>query len=112
MLRIGFDAKRLLNNFTGFGNYSRTLIADLVTHHPEHDYLLFTPEITDTVETQRLLESPSIKIVSPPRHRKFFWRSFGSISVNYNLNLFSINSKLTLKSKIYSKKIFFLGIFS
>ena len=90
MLRIGFDAKRLLNNFTGFGNYSRTLIADLVTHHPEHDYFLFTPDITDTVETQRLFESPSIKVVSPPRYRQFFWRSFGMrIDLNrYPINLF------------------------
>lgn len=88
MFRIGFDAKRLLNNFTGFGNYSRTLIADMVTYHPEHEYLLFTPDITDTIETRRLFESPSIKVVSPPRHRKFFWRSFG---MRIDLNRCPIN---------------------
>ena len=28
-IRIGFDAKRLVRNGTGFGNYGRTLVGDL-----------------------------------------------------------------------------------
>ncbi len=29
-VRIGFDAKRLVRNGTGFGNYVRTLVGDLL----------------------------------------------------------------------------------
>ena len=36
MLRIGFDAKRLFNNFTGLGNYSRTLVHNLTEQFPDH----------------------------------------------------------------------------
>jgi len=44
-LKIGFDAKRLFNNNTGLGNYSRTLVRNLVENYPEHEYHLFTPKI-------------------------------------------------------------------
>ena len=77
MLRIGFDAKRLLNNFTGFGNYSRNLVADLVTHYPEYECILFTPDVTETPDTRRILDSSSVSIVSPPRYRRYFWRTIG-----------------------------------
>ena len=45
MLRIGFDAKRLFNNFTGLGNYSRTLLANLSEYYPEQAYFLYTPRV-------------------------------------------------------------------
>lgn len=43
MIRIGFDAKRLFHNFTGLGNYSRTLVANLTALYPQHEYFLYTP---------------------------------------------------------------------
>ena len=42
-MRIGFDAKRLFNNFTGLGNYSRTLIKDLIEITP-YKFFLYTPK--------------------------------------------------------------------
>ncbi len=36
-MRIGFDAKRLYNNFTGLGNYSRTLAGNLHHYFPEEE---------------------------------------------------------------------------
>ena len=44
-MRIGFDAKRLFNNFTGLGNHSRTTIDILTEFYPENEYLLYTPKI-------------------------------------------------------------------
>ncbi len=43
-MHIGFDAKRLFHNFTGLGNYSRTLVANLKQYYPETRISLFTPK--------------------------------------------------------------------
>jgi len=44
-MKIGFDAKRLYNNFTGLGNHSRTTIDILTEYFPENAYFLYTPKI-------------------------------------------------------------------
>ena len=42
-MRIGFDGKRAVQNFTGLGNYSR-YVADILCHfYPENDYVLYAP---------------------------------------------------------------------
>lgn len=57
MVKIGFDAKRLFNNFTGLGNYSRTLVSELHRSYPEDKLLLFTPKITKEPRTAPFLGS-------------------------------------------------------
>ena len=57
MYNIGFDAKRLFNNFTGLGNYSRTLVADLEQHFPQHRYHLFTPKSRRNARTEQFYNS-------------------------------------------------------
>jgi len=47
-MQLGFDAKRLFHNKTGLGNYSRTLLANLATFYPEHDYHLYTSSIPES----------------------------------------------------------------
>ena len=43
-MRIGFDGKRAVQNFTGLGNYSR-YVADILCHfYPENDYVLYAPK--------------------------------------------------------------------
>lgn len=79
-MNIGFDAKRLFNNFTGLGNYSRFVINALATHHPENNYWLYSPTIKDHPETQQLLSQPSLKTVTPQGAYSFIksiWRSWG-----------------------------------
>ncbi len=44
-MRIGFDAKRAFNNYTGLGNYSRFIIEALLEHAPEHQYFVYTSKI-------------------------------------------------------------------
>jgi glycosyltransferase involved in cell wall biosynthesis len=46
-MRIGYDAKRAICNYTGLGSYSRNLLNALMLDAPEHDYLLYTPKIKD-----------------------------------------------------------------
>jgi len=75
-LIIAFDAKRLFNNFTGLGNYSRTLVRNLQIYFPEHEYHLFTPKITKNEETAYFLD-PDKFIVHTPSFNNPLWRSVG-----------------------------------
>ena len=47
-MKIGFDAKRAYQNFTGLGNYSRDLIENLVQQYSNNEYLLFAPKDSET----------------------------------------------------------------
>lgn len=55
-MKIGFDAKRLFNNFTGLGNYSRTLVSELHRNYPQDELLLFTPKITRESRTKPFID--------------------------------------------------------
>lgn len=75
-MRIAFDAKRIYQNRTGLGNYSRTLVSSLAKYFPEHEYLLFAPKKTDLYDhtpfdniTDHLPQSSLHKIL------KSAWRS-------------------------------------
>ncbi|PSR08683.1 MAG: glycosyltransferase family 1 protein [Bacteroidetes bacterium] len=77
MFRIGYDAKRLFNNFTGLGNYSRTLLRNLALYYPDEDYFLYTPKVTRAEQTQYFLDSPMFNVKLPARQRRLLWRSWG-----------------------------------
>lgn len=77
MYRIGFDAKRLFNNFTGLGNYSRTLVYNLANYFPDNDYYLFTPKVTRNTETQYFLSSPLFTVRQPLKGWPIWWRTSG-----------------------------------
>lgn len=80
-MRIGFDGKRAVFNFTGLGNYSRTLIRALITHFPNAEYVLFTPGFRSHSRLAFLEECKNLKIVLPasPLGRLFpqLWRRVG-----------------------------------
>jgi glycosyltransferase involved in cell wall biosynthesis len=40
-MRVGFDAKRAFQNFTGLGNYSRDVMRVLAAHVPAHAYVAY-----------------------------------------------------------------------
>ena len=46
-MRIGYEAKRLFQNLSGLGNYSRNTINLLARYYPGNKYLLFTPRRSD-----------------------------------------------------------------
>ncbi|MCB0564740.1 MAG: glycosyltransferase family 4 protein [Phaeodactylibacter sp.] len=77
MLRIGYDAKRLFNNFTGLGNYSRTLLANLAEYYPDNAYFLYSPKITKNDETHFFLNSALFNVQLPKRGSGAYWRSIG-----------------------------------
>lgn len=43
-MKIGFDAKRAIQNNTGLGNYSRYVVEILSKYYPENSYFLFAPK--------------------------------------------------------------------
>ncbi len=76
---IGFDAKRAFNNFTGLGNYSRTLIETLAKYYPENEYHLFTPKTNQNPRLDFLKSYPSVSVHFPTgimRAAHPLWRAY------------------------------------
>jgi glycosyltransferase involved in cell wall biosynthesis len=79
-MQIAFDGKRAFHNFTGLGNYSRTLLEDLGRFHPGHRYVLYTPPLHDPRGLEWADRNPGIEIRTPSspfgRALPGVWRSF------------------------------------
>ncbi len=80
MFRIGYDAKRLFTNFTGLGNYSRTLLRNLASFYPDNEYFLYTPRVWKSPETTFFLNSPLFSVHRPKRGIGAWWRSFSVVN--------------------------------
>ena len=77
-MKIGFDAKRLYNNFTGLGNHSRTTIDILTEFYPENEYLLYTPKIKHNSVTDLYTEKDHCRTILPDGMiRGGIWRTLG-----------------------------------
>ncbi|MFD2162570.1 glycosyltransferase family 4 protein [Paradesertivirga mongoliensis] len=73
-MRIGFDGKRVVQNFTGLGNYSRFILDLLNTHFPENEYWVYSKKkASDNLKIPK-----GVKFRHPARY-KFapLWRSYG-----------------------------------
>lgn len=79
-MRIGFDAKRLYNNFTGLGNYSRTLLSNLMKYHPGEEYFLYTTKLSSDDAVQKFTQSNSVTTRFPGIGSGTFWRSYSVIN--------------------------------
>jgi glycosyltransferase involved in cell wall biosynthesis len=76
MLQIGFDAKRAFQNYTGLGNYSRSVLESLSVAFPENQFFLYAPKIIDTPRTASLLGKQNLHIKTPGTTAfKSLWRS-------------------------------------
>jgi len=79
-MRIGFDAKRAVQNNTGLGNYSRYIIEVLSTFYPDNFYLLFAPKQKENNRLNTILSKKNISFVFPDGISRSFsslWRLFG-----------------------------------
>lgn len=80
-MRIGFDAKRLFNNFTGLGNHSRTTVDILTEFYPGNEYLLYTPKIKHNAVTDPYMDHSGCRTITPHGLlRGSAWRTFGLAS--------------------------------
>lgn len=78
-MKIGFDAKRIFNNTTGLGNYSRSLVRNLHEYFPENQYHLFSPEVKRAEYTKPFLATPYYKVHISKTRLKSYWRSFSIV---------------------------------
>jgi glycosyltransferase involved in cell wall biosynthesis len=81
-VKVGFDAKRFFNNFTGLGNYSRFVISALSQHVAQHEYFLYSPKIKSHPEFNSILSRPNVRVITPPSAYRFLlatsvWRTWG-----------------------------------
>ena len=80
-MRIGFDAKKIVKNATGIGNYSRSLLNALAQNYPQHEFYLFAQSGGKErlyrhllQRTNTLLRTPALSCpVLRPLQREF-WR--------------------------------------
>lgn len=89
-LKIGFDAKRLFHNDTGLGNYSRTLVRNLATLYPEHEYHLFTPTVGYNPYREEFLERNRYHIHTSGSWPSTVWRTYmiSRLCTQYNLDIY------------------------
>lgn len=100
-MRIGFDAKRAVQNMTGLGNYSRYVLGALLTYFPENEYLLFAPKKRTNNRLDAIIANkPNVKIVTPKRKSfSSLWRVFGIWRTinNHKVDIFhGLSSELPL----------------
>lgn len=76
-MRIGFDGKRAVQNFTGLGNYSRYIADILCRFYPENEYILYAPKKRNNKRLGMLTEKyPQLHLAYPATS---FWRKFSSL---------------------------------
>ena len=79
MITLGFEAKRAFKNFSGLGNYSRSLLRALADHYPQYRYQLYTPAYQPHTALSPV-EQPDMHICRPQGLGRAFpslWRSYG-----------------------------------
>lgn len=84
MTTIAYDAKRLVRNRTGLGNYSRTLVNDLQRQLPkDYSMLLYAPDKGSDDLRSQVAETERLKYVYPEKARsgvaRAVWRSWGIV---------------------------------
>lgn len=79
-MKIGFDAKRLLNNYTGLGNYSRTLVKNIAINFPLHKIYLYATHINKNSETSIFYDNKIFSLYIAKSFFKSIWRSFGIVN--------------------------------
>ena len=88
-MRIGFDAKRMVRNATGLGNYARTLINDLSAIAPaDCECCLYAPDKGNDQLRQMVNMAPNVRFCYPDASSflsrtglsKAWWRSHGVVS--------------------------------
>lgn len=79
-MKIGFDAKRAMENTTGLGHYSRNLVSSLAQYYPGNEYYLYAPKQTTLFDSSHF---NNIQIKTPhdfiSRLFKPGWRSAGVV---------------------------------
>ena len=76
-MNIGYDAKRLFNNKTGLGSYSRNLIRCMTEYYPSESYHLYTPSVTLPAYASEFDQLENVSIYKADTINKAMWRTYG-----------------------------------
>ena len=92
MIKIGFDAKRAIQNNTGLGNYSRYVIEVLSRFYEENKFLLYAPKNK---------ENPRLKVINTQKNVCFRfpvsgWKHFSSLWRVYGVKKGLRKDKITV----------------
>lgn len=77
-MKLGYDGKRAVQNFTGLGNYSRYVIDSLVTYYATNEYILYAPKRREN-KSLSIIEEKSSGSVCRRFPKKGFWSKFSSL---------------------------------
>lgn len=80
-IHVAFDAKRMFLNYSGLGNYSRTLFKNLLQHQSGFHYHLLTPETGQNEQMNFLPQYPTSIDVHTPKAFKNLWRLYPPVSL-------------------------------
>lgn len=76
-MRIGFDGKRAVQNFTGLGNYSRYIVDILCQFGPENEFVLYAPKKRENKRLDKLTKQYQQLQLSYPTTSS--WKKFSSL---------------------------------
>lgn len=76
-MKIGFDGKRAVQNFTGLGNYSRYVADILCRYYPNNDYILYTPRKQENKRLDVLIKQHNQLHLCFPTIT--FWKRFNAL---------------------------------
>lgn len=76
-MRIGFDGKRAIQNFTGLGNYSRYIVDILCHFYPTNEYILYAPKKQESKRLNQLTEQYQQLTLAYPA--TFLWKKLRSL---------------------------------
>lgn len=83
-MKIGFDGKRAVQNFTGLGNYSRYVLEALQTYYPNEELILYAPKFVDNKRLTPILDKGNVKLCLPRtdgwKKLRSIWRIWGITS--------------------------------
>lgn len=75
-MKIGFDAKRAVQNNTGLGNYSRYVLEALQEHYPYDEYILYAPKERHNPRLDAVLVRDNAKLRLPSSN---IWKRLSSL---------------------------------
>lgn len=77
-MKIGYDGKRAVQNFTGLGNYSRYVIDSLAKYAKGNEYVLYVPADRENASLENIITG-SAGTVCKKSPETSFWRKLKSL---------------------------------
>ena len=77
-MKIGFDAKRIVQNFTGLGNYSRYVVEGMARFAPQTQCVLYAPERRESRRLSLFEQAcPRAQMITATGGLRSLWRVWG-----------------------------------